>query len=265
VSGAKGIGQVAQYRPLAKCGMEELAVRQLSIKPSGGVLFARNVDGEEKSKARQLVVDLFHPDRWSGPLNILTLPGLQWRFERKLLGLREPGWMRARKPRRTHFTGIENDRALYFAATTQMPGLETLDGFLKQGARFPFAEIGVKTRFASFFFADVDDVLRHDFEDFGRSHDRRGWDAAWLDYTGPLSVARMSVIANFFHRFIHDTLIVTALRARWDRATVAAINRAGEHSQWLRQNLPGDVLHDIEYLDTSPMAQFAVRHAGGRE
>jgi hypothetical protein len=254
MSDFKTIGQVAAYRPLPQCGMEELAARQVTIKPSGGVLFARNVDGQEKTAARQHVLDLFHPQVWSGRLHMLTMPGVHWRFERKLLATRETGWMsRGRSPSRTHFTGLENDRALYAAAAGQMPGLQTLDPEVKAIRPFPFAESGVKTRYAALFFANVDDLMAHD--DFNNP-----WHAAWLDFTGPLTIERLKLIERFYHRFVSDVLIVTALKARWNERTSAAIERAGGHSRWLRQHLRGYVLHDLEYHDTSPMAQFAVCH-----
>ena len=54
--------------------------------------------------------------------------------------------------------------------------------------------------------------------------------------------------------------VVTALKARWNRETSDAIGRAGSHGAWMRKQLPGDVLHDIEYQDgASPMAQIALR------
>lgn len=257
----KTIGQVANYKPLARCGMEELAAYQTSATPSGGVLFARKSDGDEKTAARQMVLDLFGPEQWDRPLNILTLPGVHWRFERKLLGIREVGWMRSSRPKRTHFTGVENDRSIYFASASQMPGLTTPNALVKPVRReaFPFAESAVKTRYASFFFADVDDVLRHTWVRAGY-RESAGWDAAWLDYTGPLSVERLGAIASFYRAFIRETLIVTTLNARWNKATSAAVERAGSHSLWLQRHLPGRILHDIEYFDTSPMAQFAVCH-----
>lgn len=235
--------------------MEELAARQRIIEPSGGVLFARNADGEKKREARKLILDLFHPAVWAGRLDMLTMPRVHWRFERQLLALREEGWMRARSPRRTGLVGVENDRSIYFASCTQMPGVETPDRVIatvKRG-KHQFAELAFKTRYASFFFADVDDCFRHSWQS--------GWDAAWLDYTGPLSVKRLELIAGFFRDFIRSTLIVTALKARWDKGTGAAIARAGGYSEWLRKHLPGEVLHDFEYMDTAPMVQFAVRHA----
>lgn len=260
---SKSIGQVATYKPLARCDMEELAARQKTIEPSGGVLFACKVDGEEKSKARQLVLDLFSLENWNRPLNMLTVPGVHWRFERKLLGMREPGWLKHSSPRQTHFTGVENDRAIYFASATQMPGVETPHRLIKpvKRDRFPFAEMAIKTRYVSFFFANVDEFMQHTWENKPayREQSVSGWGAAWLDYTGPLSVERLRIIQNFYQKFVREVLVVTALKARWNRDTNAAILRAGGHSAWLRQHLAGDVLHDIEYMDTSPMIQFAVR------
>jgi hypothetical protein len=246
----KGIGQVTFQKPLAQLGMEELAARQRGIIPSGGVLFSRNIDGEQKTAAREQVLKLF--ERWSGRLHMLTLPGLQWRFERKLLGAREVGWLRLSKPQKTYFTTCENDRAIYFAAVAQMPGLHTPDSTLQKIKPYTFAEMGVKTPYASFFFANIDTMMVQDcWND--------GWDAAWLDYTGPLTVERLAVISKFYNRYIRYILVVTALKARWNTDTNLAIERAGGHSAWLRKHLPGNVLHDIEYHDTSPMAQYAVR------
>ena len=253
MSSDRSLGQIANYKPLARLNMEELAARQKTIIPSGGVLFSRNVDGDEKSAARQKVLDLFHPTVWPQPIHVLSLPGVHWRFERKMLGMREIGWMSHKEyPKRTLFTGVENDRAIYYASVGQMPGLHTPNSMLKRTKQFPFSELGVKTHYASVFFANIDDLMMFDWQS--------KWDAAWLDYTGPLSTERLEIIKRFYARHISSTLIVTALKARWNEKTSNAVRRAGGHSEWLRENLPGEVLHDIEYNDTSPMAQFAVRH-----
>jgi hypothetical protein len=240
-------------KPVAQLNMEELAGRQRGIKPSGGVLFARNGDGDEKTLARELVLDLFTPANWPGNLHMVTMPGVQWPLERKLLGAREDGWLRKARPRRTYFTSCENDRAIFFASVAQMPGLHTQGAEVKQITKYAsFAERAVKTRYASLFFANVDDFMMHSGWD-------GGWDAAWLDYTGPLTVERLRIIKVFYERYVNSILIVTSLNGRFSDATVKAITRAGGHSQWLRQHLEGDVLHDVEYFDTSSMLQFAVR------
>jgi hypothetical protein len=252
---SRSIGEVANYRPLAQCGMEELAARQATIVPSGGVLFARTADRRQKTAARQRVLNLFQPEVWDRSLHIFTMPGLHWRFERLLLGARETGWMHAPRPHRTLFTSIENDRALYFAAAAQMPGVHTPDAIVRsiKPARLqPFAEMGVKTRYGAFFFANVHDLMLQNWDS--------GWDAAWLDYTGPLSVERLRLIRDFYHRSVREILIVTAMGARWDERTVAAIEAANGYWPWLFHHLPGEILHAIEYYDTVPMLQFAVRH-----
>jgi hypothetical protein len=252
----------AANKPLVRCNMEELAARQAVITPKGGILFARNVDGDEKRAARQLVVDLFTIEKWNRPLNMVVMPGVHWRFERLMLGVRQKGWMHHRSPHGTHFTAVENDRSIYHAALTQMPGVETPDRLIKpvRRERFPFAEMAFKTRFVSFFFANVDEFMTHEWKQASyREAHMLGWDAAWLDYTGPLSVERLAIIVKFYERFVRSTLIVTALKARWNRETSGAIARAGGHASWLRRHLDGEVLHELEYQDTSPMAQFAVR------
>ena len=54
--------------------------------------------------------------------------------------------------------------------------------------------------------------------------------------------------------------LVTALKARWNKDTSHAIERAGGHGAWVLRHLHGDVLHDIEYQDgPSPMHQIALR------
>ena len=246
-------------KPVRTFGMEELAARQRSIKPTGGVLFARNVDGEEKIKARQMVLELVRSVRIPcGWVRCLTMPGLAWRFERLLLGEAQPGWTRHTYPKYYHFTAIENDRAIFFASVPQMPGLHTPQSSLRRIVKYKhFAEMAVKTNYASLFFADIDDFMAMDW-DKGPGFSG-GWHVAWIDYTGPLSVERLAIIRNFYDRFVDNTLIVTALRARFETATSRAIQKAGGYSEWMQANLPGEVLHYLEYFDTSPMAQFAVK------
>jgi hypothetical protein len=247
----KTIGQVASYKPLYRCNIEELAAMQ-HIRPSGGMLFARNPDREEKDAARRQILDLFTVDVWPSSLRILTMPGLDSRFARKLLGKREGDWMRRAGTQRTTITGVENDRFIYYSAATTMPGLHTKRALTRLLPAPSFAERTMRTKFVqNFHFANVDDLMLETTE---------RWDAVWLDYTGPLTKERLKLIEGFFHRSVRSTLIITALKARWNRETSDAITRAGGHSEWLRKHLPGDVLHDLEYFDTSPMAQFAVKH-----
>jgi hypothetical protein len=154
----------------------------------------------------------------------LTLPGLEWKFERQLLAVRQKS--------RTHFTSCENNRSNFAIAVKTKP---------KQ---------------AKFLFADVDMIMANEWEN--------AWDAAWLDYCGPLTIKRLQIIKRFYEGFIRNTLIITALKTRWRLDTGTVIDHAGGHSQWLIQNLSGELLHDLEYLDTTPMVQFAIRHRQSR-
>ena len=246
----KSIGQVANYKPLYRCDIEELAAMQ-HVRPSGGMAFARNPDREQKDLARQKITALFTPAAHPQPLSILTMPGLDWRFERKLLKKREGYWQERAEPRRTRITSIENDRFIYYSAVHQMPGLHTKNALATIQKPAPFAERAVSTKFIGrFYFANVDDLM---------AETNQSWDEAWLDYTGPLTVERLKLIASFFDRAIRGTLIVTALKARYNKDTMQSVDRAGGYFEWLRKHLPGTVLHEIEYFDTSPMAQFAIQ------
>lgn len=240
----------SSVKPLWRCDVEELAAVQ-QVRPSGGMLFARNPDRAEKDEARRKILELFSWSVCKGPLRILTMPGLNWHFEQKLLGRREDTWRGRTESQYTQITAVENDRFIYYSAAHQMPGLRTKGALARIVEAPPFAERTISTGFIHrFHFANVDDLMASTDE---------VWDAAWLDYTGPLTVERLRLIAQFFERSVRDTLIVTSLKARYNKETSGSINRAGGHSEWLRKHLSGEVLHDLEYFDTSPMAQFAVR------
>lgn len=248
----KSLREVAYPKPLRECGIEELAVHQWTANPSGGVMFARKKEHDEKDHARGEITRLFGPEHFPKGLSILSMPGLNWRFEKSLLRQREGKWENRKGPHRTHLTCIESDRSIYHASVTHMPGLNHPHSVTVMLPGTSFAERAVRNKFVGrFFFGNVDDLMQQQEHPF---------DAAWLDYTGPLSLKRMKIIKDFYARNIRHILVVTALKARWNRDTSDSIAAAGGHSQWLRTALPGEVLHDFEYQDgPSPMAQFAIR------
>lgn len=259
---SKSIQEIAAYRPLSRCGIEELAVHQITATPSGGVLFARKTERGEKDEARRHIIDLLGDVQAFPTLSVLTLPGLDWKFERKLLGRREGDWFRGDAPVRTTLTGIESDRSIYHAAIMAMPGMRTWKPS-SRGMKNPPIVVHPSTSFAEravsnpwvdrFFFGNVDDLMRID---------DRVFDAAWLDYTGPMSIERLAIVRKFFDNRVRSVLVVTALRARWNRETSDAIAKAGGHSPWFLRAVGGEVLHDIDYQDgASPMAQIAVLKA----
>lgn len=260
----RSLHEIAAPRPLSRCGLEELAVHQITATPSGGVLFARKKERGEKDEARRYIVDLLGDVEAFPTLSVLTLPGLEWKFENKLLGRREGNWAGKDRPgpTRTTLTCIENDRSIYHAAIMQMPGMkhwrnaQRTNPPIKVLQAPSFAERAIANPWVDgFYFGNVDDLMRSD---------TRMFDAAWLDYTGPLTCERVALIRQFFEKRVRHVLVVTALRARWTRETSDAITRAGGHSAWFLRGMRADVLHDINYQDgPSPMAQIAVAKVQG--
>jgi hypothetical protein len=179
-----------------------------------------DADNMEKTLARQKIINFFSEQSWPAPLRILTLPGFEWKFEKQLLTVRQNS--------KTYFTCCENNRETFLKAIKTRPDN------------------------CKFMFVDVDVMMANETE--------KAWDAVWLDYCGPLTIKRLKIIKRFYEGFIRNTLIITALKTRWPVDTGIAIDRAGGHSRWLIQNLNGEILHDFEYLDTTPMIQFAIRH-----
>lgn len=239
------------YKPLSRCGLDELAAEQAMRdrwqRIYGGVAFARKDDDEEKRVARRAIAEMLSLEAEPGCVSILTMPGLGWHFEAKLLKAREPNWRNQQMTTSMRLTCVENDRFIYYSATTRMPGKHTL---MRSLERPEYAERvmgnGIIDRYE---FANVDDVMQSD----------ETFDYAWLDYTGPLSVPRMKVIKDFWVNRVRKALVVTSLKARWSRETSDHIKRKGGVLPWLRESLPGQVAHEMEYQDgASPMVQFAV-------
>jgi hypothetical protein len=206
-----------------------------------------------KQQARQLLLNLFSRKAWPQPLKILTMPSVFWEFERMLLTLREPGWMLRSQPRRTFLTSLENDQTRFRSGFANMPGISTPDAIFIQ-SQFTFACHAVRTHYAEFLLTDALDFLAY------KKHP--DWDAVWLDFQGPLSDTNLEIIRKFYRDSSCQILTVTALKARWNKQTNNAIKRYANHSAWLHHALDGNVLHDFEYYDTSPMTQFCVQKQG---
>lgn len=242
---------VIPYKALTRCNIDELAAQQVlnerALRNTSGVMFARKVDHSEKDAARASILQILASA--PAPLFVLTMPGLNWTFEVGLLKQREPHWRLQQAVASMRLTCVENDRFIYYSAVTKMPGNKHC--LLRSLARPDYAERamgnGIIDRYV---FANVDDLMQS-----GES-----FDVVWLDYTGPLSVDRMKRIQRFWRDSVRSTLIVTSLKARWNRETADTIVRNGGCMGWLRSRLQGRVLHEIEYQDgPSPMIQFAVQ------
>ncbi len=256
MSTMRSVHEIAEYKPLTSCGMEELAIHLITAPVTGGIAFARKSDREQKDIARTMIIDLFTPIMWPTGLNILSMPGLEWKFERKLLGKREGDWFRKPSPHRTYITAIENDRAIYHGGLVNMPGLQQEGSINKVLPATKFAERVVRNTWVNrYFFGNVDDLMREQPEE-------HKYDAAWLDYTGPMSLERAHLINKFFDNSIRSTLVLTNLKARWNAHTSAQIANCGSYESWAEKTFlrEHELLHYIEYQDgPSPMAQLAMR------
>ena len=243
------------YRPLARCGHEELAMHlrsKVHREPTGGIAFARKPAEEAKYGARDAVMYLLNPAFWPERVTVLTMPGLKWKFEGALLKMREQQNLLKRAPLRTSIDCIENDRSIYHAALVRMPGMRHPDHVFKVEPAPAWAERAVSGWWINrYYFGNVDNLLEAP---------PRAYDVAWLDYTGPLSVTRLATIRRFFDSHVRRLLVVTSLKARWNRETSAAIARVGSCNEWAHRGLGGGkVAHAIEYQDgASPMAQLAI-------
>lgn len=243
------IGQVASYKSLTKCGQEELAIHQIMATPTGGIMFARNPSGEEKRAARQTIIDIVK--EIPGPISLLTMPGLKWKFEGAVLKERETMLLKEGEgPNRTIFTCIENDRSIFHAAMIRMPGMRNPANVFRCIPPTAFSERGVSSLWIDrFYFGNVDDLL---------AYENNKYDVAWLDYTGPLSIKRLALIAKFFDKQVSKLLVLTSLGARWDRQTSDTITRLGFYN-WVTGTIQGTPVHSIQYMDSSPMLQIAFR------
>lgn len=249
------------YKPLTRCSVDELAVHQRArdrrgAHVTGGIAFARKESTDEKAAARAEILRLLTPSFMPGPISVLSMPGLGWAFEQELLARREQCWTKSRRVQRTRLLCVENDRFVYYSAATKMLGNK--HGLVLRNMERPsYAERcmgnGIVDRFA---FANVDDVIAGD----------ECFDVAWLDYTGPLTVERLRLIEVFYRRRVRSMLVVTVLKARWNKEVERAARPHGGYCEWAVSPFHDAIgLHAIEYQDgASPMFQFACQKQRGQ-
>lgn len=265
--------------PLATMTMGELASWASCLtKATPGMNYARKNDLSEKEKARVAVLNLFTKDEWFKGLSILTMPGMSWGFERMLLLMRERR-KRAlgdggKRPERTYICAIERDEAIYRASFNWMPGAKHSLAQLPQRDDLP---LSMRTY-------AVARYHRISFEDLVDAPWGKPFDAAWLDFNGPITSQRMEKIARFWHDNVRWRMVLTWMNARYDAEAVKQIGEVSERSGMGdslvgNQNVPLGpkgvnvfgwvegllgrkssirVLHRISYRDTSPMLQLAV-------
>ena len=235
--------------------IDELAHRQIAANCrgkhlTGAVRYARKTEFSEKHKARSTILALLTKERFE-KLSILTLPSLSWEFENRLLALRESGWVyRNKATKRTYITGVEIDPAVYRAACLKMPRGEDCAFISVPNSPMWTAHTMGSNCVNKFHNCDVFNLMKHC---------EYMWDAAWLDFTGPLSRQKIEDIQRFYFGKVKGTLIVTCLAARYDQATSIELEMFGELEGWFETLLPGKIEHCIRYQDgMSPMIQYAV-------
>lgn len=219
----------------------------------GGINFIRRAATVEKRTARGNVLHLFSASAIPGSAHFVTMPSLAWSFERSLINQREHGKGRA-YPRRTLITALERSRPTYTASVLLMPGLH--DG-LVQLIPPEWADAALRTRAISRFFLTTLERYAHRVV-VGDTWAARGCNGAWLDFTGQLSLNRISAIGALWRQTDH-TMVVTSLAARWDKATSEAIHGAGSIAEVLAMACEGATVHSVyRYCDTVPMVQVAL-------
>jgi len=252
-----GIGQLEIVRTQNpySLSIDELAHRQIASNnrrdARGGIAFARKGMAKQKDLARDRIVSLFKTKRWPGGLSILTMPGVGWPFENKLLNAREGNWSQKKRPsQNTHIYSIENDPALFAAAALSIPrGMNAPIVNYPKSERWTARTVG-SNAVRRFHNCDLFNLIRHD---------DRAFDAAWIDLTGPLTPLRMELIREFYETRVAGILALTFLGARTTGETGVEIAECGGTPEWLRRELRGDEQQLFRYRDgASTMVQYVV-------
>jgi hypothetical protein len=235
--------------------VDELAHRQIAANCrnniTGAVRYARKKDFTEKHRARSTILSMLTKERYPDGLNILTMPGLSWEFENRLLSLRESGWVYKNKPvKRTFITGVEIDPAVYRAGCLQMP----------RGDETPFVSIQSSPMWTAHTIASNCVKAFHNCDVYRLMRECDSmWNVAWLDFIGPLSRCKIEQIRDFYESKVDGSIIVTCLAARHSQETSIELENYGELEGWFESMLLGRVEHCFRYCDgASPMIQFAV-------
>lgn len=225
-----------------------------SVREVSGVHFARAANRPEKKAARRMVTELVW--NWPGKFTILTMPGLEWWFERDLLHRREAAsrlraagkWVGASK--RTQIIGVEREESLFLASLKWMPGADVV----VHKAALPSGGSCIRSRLIrSFYHTTVEAYAREKHS---------ALTAAWLDFSGPLTDERLAAIERLWNIRKTEFLILSCMRARHQPSITAALEAAGGWAGLLTSHCAGaTVAHEHFYADDAPMVQVALRRS----
>jgi hypothetical protein len=227
-----------------------------ALKRHSGVAFARKIHGSSinlsgKDSARGRLISLYDSDKWPMGLDMLTMPGLKWIFERQILQRRGrlPGAGRnlnhAYCKAKTNFTCVENDEMIYRGAIKYIPSYS--DSSLKMVSTRCLRTNLIKNYLA----IDVEDYIEHPMCPF--------FDAAWFDFTGFLTERRLEGLKHFWQNNCGLHLTLTTLAARWSTYISSKIKQAGGLGQLISSSLEGStVFNEFNYFDGIPMHQITL-------
>lgn len=221
-----------------------------------GISFARRASSTEKTQARSRLVPLFGSRRWERKygqrnLSILTMPGLDWTFERQLLTQRERA-KRRENPSFTSITAVERSAPVWAASMLRMPGAAT--SLMLNVPCPPHARNACRTRAIGRFFLSS-------FEGLALESGPKVYvfDAAWIDLCGPVTEARVHALKHLWDRKVRHLLIVTSLAARWPSGFADKVRQYGGITGLLDAELsPSAVVDEYTYRDGVPMHQVVL-------
>jgi hypothetical protein len=227
---------------------------------TSGVAFARKAHMttmRAKDAARWRIIDSLSREEWPNKLRVLTLPGLEWLFERELINSRDyaihgDGWKASpqgaqffRKDTATEIVALEYDPAVYFGSIKWMPAAKK-----KLTQLSPHALSTSKIEV--YYFTDAETFIG----DTACPH----VDAAWLDFTGYMTPARLYRINRFWKEKCGHQLAITVLNARYPSHVKAHVLKHGSMEKWISSVLGGNVYDIHHYFDDhSAMLQIIVR------
>lgn len=211
----------------------------------GGHAFARKAFRPAKEEARGWILRALSKRVWPRGLTVLTMPGLNWTFERQLLHNRErAGALKRGKLHSTFISSIESDEAIYRASLKDMPGLvATLVDLPPPDCATRSLRTGL-----------IQGYHRCAFEDYAYVN-RAVLDAAWIDFNGPITQQRLDALIELWNKRIRYMLVVTAMRGR-SRYVVDDL---------LSHIEDAEIADYRQYRDTTAMTQIAFVRPNGRK
>jgi hypothetical protein len=219
---------------------------------TSGVAYARKSllsAMEAKDAARNRILASLTRKERRGGLRILTMPGLEWKFEKELISRRDYAGRHAAKRVRdewqTKIYAVEYDPAIFFGSMKWIPG--------RRKGLTQLSPHAIKTCVVRCYYMT-------DVESFIRDPQCPEFDAAWLDFTGYMTPRLLSSIRHFWRERCAWQLTVTGLNARYPSSVKEQVKRHGGMCEWIAETLGGKVFDKYGYFDEySAMYQVTVR------